>query len=89
METIHETYTRTLCSNCKNRYKCQEELRKRLDNTIRCNNYEREDKTQRKSNQQIGKSGNTYYANCMTRKCEQCKFYNKCFKKENKEELKC
>lgn len=48
METIYETYTRTLCSNCNNRYKCQEELRKRIDNTIRCDNYEREIKTQRK-----------------------------------------
>jgi hypothetical protein len=48
METIHETYTRILCSNCKNRYKCQEELRKRLDNTIRCDKYETENKIQRK-----------------------------------------
>lgn len=46
-------------------------------------------KHREKSNQQIGKCGNTYYTNCMIRKCEQCKFYNKCFKKENKEELKC
>lgn len=41
-ETIYETYTRQMCSNCKNRDKCQEELRKKIDNTIRCDKYERE-----------------------------------------------
>ena len=39
METIYETYTRTLCSNCKNKNICKEELRIRLDNTIKCDSY--------------------------------------------------
>ena len=46
METTYEIYARELCSNCKNRKTCKEELRRRLDNTIRCGNYGREDKTQ-------------------------------------------
>ncbi len=39
METIYETYIRTICSNCKNRHNCKEELRKRLDNTVKCWEY--------------------------------------------------
>lgn len=39
METTYEIYARELCSNCKNRKTCKEELRKRLDNTIRCDSY--------------------------------------------------
>lgn len=38
-ETIYETYIRTICSNCKNRDNCKEELRKRLDNTVKCWEY--------------------------------------------------
>ena len=38
-ETIHETYIRTICSNCKNRHNCREELRIRLDNTVKCWEY--------------------------------------------------
>lgn len=39
-ETIYETYVRTVCSICKNKDNCQEELRKRIDNSIKCFNYE-------------------------------------------------
>lgn len=39
METIYETYTRTICSNCANRNNCSEELRMKIDNTIKCDNY--------------------------------------------------
>lgn len=39
METTYETYARVLCNNCKNRKICKEELRKRLDNTIKCYSY--------------------------------------------------
>ena len=39
METIFETYLRTICSNCKNGDSCTEELRRRLDNTVRCWEY--------------------------------------------------
>lgn len=39
-ETIYETYTRTVCSICKNKNKCNEELRKRIDNTIQCEEFE-------------------------------------------------
>ena len=41
METIFETYARTVCANCKNRKECQEELRQRLDGSIKCDKYER------------------------------------------------
>lgn len=36
METIYETYTRTLCSNCKNRDLNLCEIRKRIDGTLKC-----------------------------------------------------
>lgn len=39
-ETIYETYVRQICSNCKNREQCQEELRIKVDGTIKCNSYE-------------------------------------------------
>lgn len=39
-ETIYETYVRTVCSICKNKECCQEELRKRIDGSIKCRNYE-------------------------------------------------
>lgn len=40
-ETIYETYTRQICSNCKNRDKCQEELKIKIDRSIKCDNYEK------------------------------------------------
>lgn len=46
MENIYETYVRTVCANCKNKKECQEELRKRIDNTIKCNKYERKIKNE-------------------------------------------
>lgn len=46
MENIYETYARTVCANCKNKKECQEELRKRIDNTIKCNKYERKIKNE-------------------------------------------
>lgn len=46
MENIYETYARTVCANGKNKKECQEELRKRIDNTIKCNKYERESKNE-------------------------------------------
>lgn len=39
-ETIYETYTRTVCSICKNKKNCNEELRKRIDNTLQCEKFE-------------------------------------------------
>lgn len=41
-ESIYKTYVITRCKNCKNKENCQEELIKRLDNTIKCERYERE-----------------------------------------------
>lgn len=41
METIYQTYTRTVCTNCKNKNNCSEELRIRIDNSIKCNRYEK------------------------------------------------
>ncbi len=46
MENIYETYTRTVCANCKNRKECQEELRRRIDGSIKCDKYERENKNE-------------------------------------------
>lgn len=39
-ESIYQTYVRTVCSICKNKKQCQEELRLRIDNSIKCKNYE-------------------------------------------------
>lgn len=37
---IYETYVKEICSKCKNKNKdC--ELRKRIDNTMKCREYER------------------------------------------------
>lgn len=35
-ETIYETYTRTLCSNCKNRNTNLCEIRKTINGTLKC-----------------------------------------------------
>lgn len=35
-ETIYETYTRTLCSNCKNRITNLCEIRKDINGTLKC-----------------------------------------------------
>lgn len=51
MENIYETYARIICANCKNKKECQEELRKRIDNTIKCNKYERKIKNEGYKNQ--------------------------------------
>lgn len=42
MKNIYERFSEELCSNCKNKYKCEEELRQRLDGTLCCELYERE-----------------------------------------------
>lgn len=36
METIYETYTRTLCNNCKNRKTNLCEIRKDINGTLKC-----------------------------------------------------
>lgn len=36
METIHETYIRTLCNNCKNRKQDLCEIRKDIKGTLKC-----------------------------------------------------
>jgi len=41
-ETIYQTYTRTVCSICKYKEECQEELRIKINNTIKCDKYEKE-----------------------------------------------
>ena len=47
----------------------------------------RKKKKQKRNNQQAGKNGKIDYMQCMKRKCEQCKYYEYCFryipKKEN------
>lgn len=47
MKNIYERFSEELCSNCKNKYKCEEELRQRLDGTLYCELYERENKQKR------------------------------------------
>ena len=39
-EKIFETFTRKVCNNCKNKKVCQEELRIKIDNSIKCDKYE-------------------------------------------------
>ena len=39
METIYETYVRTLCSNCKNRKLDLCEIRRDIQGTLKCNYY--------------------------------------------------
>ena len=38
-ETIFETYARTVCSICKNKEQCNEELHKRIDGSIKCDSF--------------------------------------------------
>ena len=42
MESMIDTYTRTICINCKNRNIDLCEVRKTVDNTFRCIYYEKE-----------------------------------------------
>lgn len=39
-ETLEQVYVRTVCSLCKNKENCQEELRRRIDGTIKCEKYD-------------------------------------------------
>lgn len=41
-ETIYDTYKKQICKNCKNKTTDLCEIRKKIDNTIKCKNYERE-----------------------------------------------
>ncbi len=44
MKNIYERFSEELCRNCRNKHKCIEELRKRIDGTLYCELYERESK---------------------------------------------
>lgn len=44
METIYETYIRTLCSNCKNRRTNLCEIRRDIKGNLKCSNYIKEKK---------------------------------------------
>ena len=41
-ESIFETFNREICSKCKKNKYCQEELRRRIDNSVKCFEYEGE-----------------------------------------------
>ena len=41
-ETIEQTYSRVVCSICTNKEKCSEELRRKMDGTVKCDNYNTE-----------------------------------------------
>lgn len=40
-ETILEKYSIEICKRCKNKYNCEEELHKRINNKVKCDRYER------------------------------------------------
>ena len=40
IESIFKQFNKEICNNCSNREKCQEELRIRLDGSIKCEKYE-------------------------------------------------
>lgn len=46
METIYETYIRTICSNCKNRKLNLCEIRKDINETLKCSYYIKEKETE-------------------------------------------
>jgi len=46
METIYETYIRTLCSNCKNRRTNLCEIRKDIKGTAKCVYYQKDKETE-------------------------------------------
>ena len=41
-ENIFKIFIKEICSNCKKKESCQEELRRRIDNSVKCYEYERE-----------------------------------------------
>lgn len=43
METIYEIYVKEICSKCKNKENCEEELRIKINNTIKCEKYKIEE----------------------------------------------
>ena len=43
-ENIFNKFIKEVCNNCKNKKECQEELRIRLDNSIKCDKYEQKPK---------------------------------------------
>nr|DAQ49106.1 MAG TPA: hypothetical protein [Caudoviricetes sp.] len=36
MKNIFEIYAKEICTNCRNKKECQEELRQRIDDSIKC-----------------------------------------------------
>ncbi len=46
MKNIFEIYAKEICANCKNKKECQEELRQRIDSSIKCDSYKRESKNE-------------------------------------------
>ncbi len=64
-EERYKKYIREYCSNCKNktRYDCEIKIYKNGNIVITKCDY-----YERKD-----------YNNCMKRKCQECKFYNRCF----------
>ena len=46
METIYETYIRQICSNCKNRKTNLCEIRKDINETLKCSYYTKDKETE-------------------------------------------
>ena len=40
MRNLYEEYVKNVCKNCKNKENCSEELRIKIDNSIKCDKYE-------------------------------------------------
>lgn len=43
-ETMFKSFIEKICKNCKNKKECQEELRIKMDGSIKCNKYEKDKK---------------------------------------------
>ncbi len=46
IENIFKKFSKEICTNCINRKECQEELRIKLDGSVKCDRYEREKEKQ-------------------------------------------
>ena len=51
MKNIYERFLEEICNNCKNRERKDCEIRKRIDGTLYCEPYERENRPEKKKKQ--------------------------------------
>lgn len=48
MISIYDTYKKHICSNCKNKHTDLCEIKRRYDNTLYCNSYDKEKEFEKK-----------------------------------------